>query len=281
MISSVAPMVTRPPRAVVLGLSPSVCLALSMLSLLISSALVCSTARAHALVDEGRRLYEEAEFVAALDALGRATAGTDLTRADLEELLELRALVHSGLGDEAAVRADLQALAVIAPDHTLHRGIPPDVQRAFAEIRGSSSGPPRLLITPEASSGGVTIRVAVDNDWAHLVRAVRIRGRALEGTFSEAIDAPLFVATPNGEVVRYYAEAVGPGGAVIASSGSESAPLEAAGSAAVAGTGLDPWPFVIGGAAAVVVGVVIAVVVVTTSGTGQPTTAVSPFTVRF
>lgn len=273
MVRSHPPMVIRCLTAVVLRTAPLLILAVGLAT--------TAPVQAHALLDEGHRLYEEAEFVAALDALGRATAGDDLTHADLEELLELRALIHSALGDEAALREDLRLLAAVAPDHALHRGIPPDVQRIFTEIRASSSGSPRLIVTPAASGGGVTITVSVENDWASVVRRVRIRGRMGEaGPFSEAIDAPLFVGTPLGEVVSYYAEAVGPGGAVIASSGTESEPLQAAGPAG-GGGGLDPWPFVIGGAAAVVVGVVIAVVVVATSGGGQPTTVVEPFTVRF
>jgi hypothetical protein len=243
-----------------------------------------TTARAHELVDEGRRLYEEAEFVAALDVLGRATAGDTLTTSDLEALLELRALVHTALGDAAAAEEDLRVLAVIAPDHALDRGIPPDLQRTFAGIRATSDGSPRLRATPTATAQGVLLEVALENDWASVVRAVRIRGRAGDaGPYLEATDAPLLVGTPLGEAVSYYAEAIGPGGAVVARVGSEGSPLRfAAASEPVTGGGgeIDPVPFVIAGVAAVAVGVIIAVVVVTTTG-GQPDTVVEPFTVRF
>ena len=148
MVRSHPPMVIRCLTAVVLRTAPLLILAVGLAT--------TAPVQAHALLDEGHRLYEEAEFVAALDALGRATAGDDLTHADLEELLELRALIHSALGDEAALREDLRLLAAVAPDHALHRGIPPDVQRIFTEIRASSSGSPRLIVTPAASLFTIT-----------------------------------------------------------------------------------------------------------------------------
>lgn len=253
----------------------------------LSSALLWpSQVRAHALVDEGRRLYEEAEFVEALDVLGRAASGDDLLLPELVELLELRALVHSAVGDEAAVREDLRTLAAVVPEHTLPRGMPPDVQRMFTEIRASATGSPRLIATPSvagpATGNGVVIEVNVENDWAAVVRAIRIRGRA-EGDYLEATDAPLFVAAPLGTVISYYAEAIGPGGAIIATAGSAEAPLSYAGAEARPGEGggLDPWPFVIAGGAALVLGAIIAIVVVATSGESSSTTQVEPFVVRF
>jgi len=246
-----------------------------------------SLARAHELVDEGRRLYEEAEFVEALDVLGRAASGTDLTLPELVELLELRALAHSAVGDEPAVREDLRTLAAVAPEHTLPRGMPPDVQRMFTEIRASATGSPRLIATPSvagpATGNGVIVAVTVENDWASVVRAVRIRGRVEEGAYLEATDAPLFVAAPLGTVISYYAEAIGPGGAVVATAGSVESPLSYAGAEERAGEGgeLDPWPFVIAGGAALVLGVIIAIVVVATSGAPSSNTQVEPFVVRF
>lgn len=243
-------------------------------------------ASAHALVDEGRRLYEEeADFVAALDVLGRAAAGTDLSADDLVDLFETRALVYLAMGRDDDMRADLRRLAAIRPDHALPSTTPPDVVAAFADLRASSPGAPRLTATLEPSALGVTITVRLDNDPAGLVREVRISGRAPGGDWERATGAPLFVATPSGGVVEYYAEAVGPGGAVIARSGEASAPLRAAPISAAAGSGGggdEVWPWIVGGAgAAVVVAVVVTVVVLTTSGGGASGTDVSPFVVRF
>ncbi|MFO0683173.1 MAG: hypothetical protein U0234_14040 [Sandaracinus sp.] len=240
---------------------------------------------AHPLVDEGRRLYEEeADFVAALDVLGRAAAGSDLSADDLVDLFETRALVYLAMGRDEDMRADLRRLAAIRPDHALPSTTPPDVVAAFADLRASSPGAPRLTATIEPSALGVTITVRLDNDPAGLVREVRISGRAPGGDWERATGAPLFVATPSGGVVEYYAEAVGPGGAVIARSGEASAPLRAAPTAPIAagGGGDEVWPWIVGGAgAAVVVAVVVTVVVLTTSGGGASGTDVSPFVVRF
>lgn len=237
------------------------------------------SARAHALLDEARRLYEEAEFVGALDTLGRAANADDLTLTELVQVYELRAVVHVALGDEPGMRDDLTTLAAIAPDHTLDPLLPPDVQRAWAEIRARAPGAIRVLASTTPASTGVTIAASVENDALHLVRRVRIRGRAAEGELLEAIDAPLFVGTPLGETVSYWAEAVGPGGVVLARSGSEDAPLVAAG-AAVSSGGVEAWPFLVAGGAALVVGAVIVIAVVATSG-GTPNTEVEPFVVRF
>ncbi len=260
-------------------------LALSSIAIAALALLSPCEVRAHALVDEGRRLYEEAEFVEALDVLGRAASGDELELPDLIELLELRALVHSAVGDEPAVREDLRTLAAVAPEHTLPRGMPPDVQRTFTEIRASATGSPRLVATPSvagpATGNGVVIEVRVENDWASVVRAVRIRGRA-EGDYLEAVDAPLFVAAPLGAVITYYAEAIGPGGAIIATAGSAEAPLSYAGAEERPGEGgIDPIPFVIAGGAALALGAIIAIVVVATSGPTSDTTQVEPFVVRF
>lgn len=266
-------------RATSSGRSVTTALALAAMVVWLEPA----TAHAHELVDEGRRLYEEAEFVAALDVLGRATAGDSLTSEDLPPLLELRALVHTALGDTAAAEEDLRVLAAIAPDHTMGREIPPDLSRAFASIRAGSDGSPRLRATPTATAQGVIVEVTLENDWASVVRAVRIRARAGEtGAYTEAVDAPLLVGTPMGEAVSYYAEAIGPGGAVVARVGTEAEPLRfaAATTTETGGGGIDPIPFIIAGGAAVAVGVIIAVIVVTTSS-GAPNTVVEPFTVRF
>jgi hypothetical protein len=235
---------------------------------------------AHPLVDEGQRLYEEAEFVAALDALGRADHATDLEREDLERLFEIRALVHLAMGNTDAMRTDLQRLAALAPDHSLPRSAPPDVARAFAEIRGQSPGAVRVLATTEASPAGVTIAARAENDWASIVRTVRVSGRVQGApSWEHATDAPLLVATSGG-VVEYYAEAIGPGGVVVARTGSASEPLRAAGAGGGGGGG-EAWPWVLValGVAVVAGGVVVGVVLGTESGT--PVTQVEPFTVRF
>lgn len=239
-------------------------------------------AAAHALVDEGRRLYEEADFVASLDVLGRAAAGDDLSVDDLADLFEVRALVHLAMGNGEQMREDLRRLAAIRPEHALPAVAPPDVVSAFAELRTASSGSPRLTASTESTALGVTVTVRLENDPLSLVREVRISGRTTGGAWERATDAPLFVPTPAREIVEYYAEAIGPGGAVIASSGRAGEPLRAAPVvvAETGGGGLEAWPFIVAGAG-VVVAVVVIVTVVVVTGEGSNETDVAPFTIRF
>lgn len=251
-------------------------------------ALLCglapARAAAHELVDEGRRLYEEAEFVAALDVLGRAVAGSDLDLDDVVSVFETRALVHLAMGQPDAMREDLRRLAAIRPDHALPSVAPPDMVSAFAEIRAASSGAPRLAASTEAAALGVTITARVENDAVSLVREVRVSGRAVgSAAWERATGAPLFVPTPDGEVVEYFAEAIGPGGAVIARTGDEHAPLRAAPAAVAAAPsgGMEAWPWIVGGVGVAVVAAVVVTVVVLTTGGGQSGTDVAPFTVRF
>lgn len=254
------------------------------LAVLGQSAAAPAIARAHhPLVDEGRRLYEEAEFVAALDALGRAEAARDLAPEDLAVLFETRALVRLAMRDEEAMRADLRRLVAIAPDHRIGAGAHPDVMRALAEVRASGAGSPRVVATASASPSGVTIEARAENDWAGVVRSVRATGRVQgAAAWESATDAGLFVTAAAGDVVEYHLEAIGPGGVVVARSGSEAAPLRAgAGPAVAAGGGLEAWPFLVAGGAALLVGAVIVIAVVMTQDGGTVQTDVAPFTVRF
>jgi hypothetical protein len=186
----------------------------------ISIASLAGTARAHPIVEEGHRLYEEAEFVAALDALSRAEAADDLELDDLIVLFETRALVQSAMGHDDAMREDLQRLVAVAPDHTVGPEAHPDVRRALAEIRAEGHGELRVRASTEATEAGVTIRVEIENDWAHVVRELRTIGRVRGApSWERAIDAPLLVPASGAALVEYYAEAVGPGGVVLARSG--------------------------------------------------------------
>ncbi|MDQ3035559.1 MAG: hypothetical protein M3Y87_24345 [Myxococcota bacterium] len=242
------------------------------------------TALAHPLVDEGRRHYEEAEFARALDALGRAEAASDLEVDDVVMLFETRALVHLATGDEDAMRADLRRLVAIAPTHAPGRDAPPDVMRAIQQIRAERHGLLRVLPSTEAAAAGITIAVRVENDWADVVREVRTSGRVQGATdWQQVRDASLLVTTAAGDVVEYYAEAIGPGGAVLARSGSDDDPLRVAGSDAPvqAGGEAEVWPWIVGGALVALAAGAIVTAVVLTSDSGTVSTQVEPFVVRF
>jgi hypothetical protein len=211
--------------------------------------LVCAGASAHPLVDEGRAAYEEAEFVAALAALSRAEAAADLSIEDLVELYELRAVVHLAMRNEEAMSVDLRRLVAVAPEHAIDTRAPPEVRRAFEEARAASGGPLRLVVEARARESGVTISAETRNDSENLVREIRIAGRTPGAdAWEEVSDAPLLVAADG--VVEYYVEAIGPGGAVLASRGSADDPLRAAPEDATAPEiveedgGVSGWVFV-------------------------------------
>ncbi len=253
------------------------------------------TASAHPLVDQAREQLGEALFVDALDTLATAEAGEDLTVEELADLFAVRALVNRALNNDDAMNADLARLAVVAPNYAFDRRAVPEVRRAFADARANASGAIRVVATPAIEGGGVTVRADAQNDVQHLVRTVRISGRPdAASAWERSDDAPLFVSTDG--PVEYYVEAIGPGGAVLASSGSASSPHrfggggEAGGDVLAAtggetaeddegGGGAGLW-IGLGIGLAVVAGVAIALAVALSSGGGE-SSQLDPFTVRF
>jgi hypothetical protein len=193
------------------------------------------------------------------------------------------------MGNADAMRADLARLVSIAPGHALDRRAPPDVQTALLEARTASPGPIRLSASPEPSPAGVTVRAEVSRDPSGLVREVRVVGR-IRGTarWQRASDAPLFIAADAASVIEYYAEAIGPGGAVLARNGTEGEPLSAGGHGVTTdgaeasesgGEGTSPWLFVGIGAGVLILGAAIVIIAVGASS-GQPDTQPSPFRVE-
>lgn len=112
---------------------------------------------------------------------------------------------------------------------------------------------------------------------------MRTSGRVRGATEWETVrDAPLMVAGGSDDVIEYYAEAIGPGGAVLARAGTATEPLRAAGPAVATGGGGDEvWPWIVGGAAVLVVAGAIVTAVVLTSSSGTVSTQLEPFVVRF
>ena len=247
------------------------------------AVLVPVSARAHPLLDEAHAAAERADFPAAFDALGRLDAASDLPAGELADFLFTRALVHFALGDERAMERDLARLAQVAPDHPVADTVGPAVRRA-AEAARRSAEPVRLVVRAEPVPGGLALRAEVSNDANELVREVRIHARAPGAAWVEARGETMTVPAAPGARIELFAEAVGPGGATVARSGSPEAPHEAvaapaavataseggsvaasASSAAVAGDdddeggGIGPgWLVLIGVGIAAAIGVVLA-----------------------
>lgn len=235
-------------------------------------------ARADDALDRARAHLERAEFAQALTALEEAAGSTDLTEAEVVHLAELRALAHHAIGEDGQMRSDLLLLALLEPEHSFDPAVPPAVRRAFDRLAGEVREP-RLRVDVQNVPGGARV-VARLEEPSQVVRAVRVLSRVPGGTWLTS-DGELQVPAAAGTTLELYAEAVGPGGWVLAREGSASEPLTARVAAAAAAppsaappmtpeeeqeSGDAVWPFLVGGAALAAAVAVVVALLVTSSG---------------
>ena len=214
------------------------------LGALTAAAVACPLpAVAQGPVDRAIHLYERGEFERAEAAFREAEEGDELTRADLARLLATRALLHFAAEHAEAMERDLLALALIQPDYALGERAPPAVRRAFRRARGHASARLALDLAAARRGDAIEVRATVAHDLIDLVRRVELAARAPGEEWVRSATGR--VQLPGGaEVVEAHAEAIGPGGAVLLSEGTEEAPqvlrLDAApGGGATPGGGLD------------------------------------------
>ena len=266
--------------------------------------LVPTVALAHPLIDEGKRKYDEADFQGALDAFTRAEQATDLSREDLVQLYIRRAMVHHAMQHPEDLEADVFRLATLDRGLTLPRSAPPPVRRAYEAAVARVTAPIRLDVEVQPMPGGIKLIARVTDDNAALVQSLRVRARTQDGSWRTSDRASMEVPAAAGATVEYVAEAIGPGGAVIATAGTVAEPLTATAGAAI-GPGPDPgegagslsgprpgpgrepggggggsslpWALGIGGGVVVVAVVIVLIVVLSPSGTNQSTGAMVTF----
>ncbi len=131
---------------------------------LILEDLFLSEGRRH--LDEGRILYERADFEAAAESLSRAVdelesgqLGTTAPR-DLVEALLLLGQTHLSLGDQDAARADYARVVVLDPTRRLDPvNYPPKIVRFYDAVREQTLGRARASLVVRAPEG---TRVYVD-----------------------------------------------------------------------------------------------------------------------
>lgn len=238
--------------------------------------LLPAAAWAHPLLERAQRLYDEAEFQQALDVYAQAEQATDLSRDDLVALYRQRALVHHAMGNASEVELDLFRLATLEPDLQLGNQVPPAVRRAFDEAKGRVTGPLRVTASAERIPSGVRVSAQIENDLAAIVQSVRIVTRTGDESWSTVERPSAEVPAAAGASFEYFAEALGPGGAVVAWAGTRSDPRrlgEGAGAQSGGGLGgqdrvdtgggVPVWPFIAGGVA--VAGAVVLVLVLTSA----------------
>jgi hypothetical protein len=167
---------------------------------------------------------DAAEFDAALRAFGEAAGGEGLTRADLVVLFGHRAVVCFALGDGPAMEADLARLVALDATAHLPASAPPPVREAFERMRALGVSAPRLEVTPLRAASGVRFMARVHGGPADLVTAVRVYARPAAGGTWKSGEGQLALVVDGKAEVQWYAEGIGPGGAVVVSLGARASP---------------------------------------------------------
>ena len=227
--------------------------------------LVPLCASAHPLVDEARRYFEQAELERALEVLDRAERADDLTPEDAGTLYETRALVYSALQQTSAVQRDLRRLAIVAPERELGPSAPPELREFYARLRQEGVSAPEIHAEAALVDGRVVIRGVAGEDPLGLLRSLRLGGRSAGAPAFALLDAgQLTLEPPTISPAAYYAQAIGPGGVVLASDGSPTDPLLFSFQLSDGGLGggdeLLLWVLIGAGAAVVVTAIVIGAV---------------------
>lgn len=196
-----------------------------------------SSARAQAPSSRARALLDEARFDEAVVAFDEVLDARDgLEREDVLDALLGRATAHLALRDEAAAASDVALLLAIAPDVTLDRRHPPSLHRLVERARRTAPPPLVLHAAARGVAGGVEIEVAHEGA-RELVRAVEIHHDGGVGRWQSVRSGR--VAVRADAPVRYFVVAIGPGGAWLATSGTQDDPRYVAPERAVV---LEPEP---------------------------------------
>jgi hypothetical protein len=240
-------------------------------------SLVPAASLAQGRLAEARAAFDAAEFETALSRLDALDAAEDLSFEEVCGLLVLRAEVHLALGDDAAMQADLLGLVTIAPDATLPRTAPPELREAAERMRRREIGAPTVRAEARPTATGVELRARASGDDAGLVRRVRVRARGTDGTWREATDE----LDVTGTGADYWAAAIGPGGWVLATSGTESDPLRWGTGSGRAREDTLVLGLAIAGASAGLVLLTVIVGVAVTSSPGDRTQPTLPVVVSF
>jgi hypothetical protein len=234
-------------------------------------------------VAEGRARALAGEFGPANASLEAALGRGDLSRDDLIAIYEARVFMHFANSDSAPMRADLARIAAIDPTHTFDADYyPAGVTDVFRQIVGERAG--ALALDAEAvvlASGEFEVRAEVQNDPGDLTRSVRVHARGAEQEWQSGTD-DLRIDPDGATTGEFYAEAVGPGGAILARRGSESAPVpvDLLTVTETEGGGVPVWVWIAGGVGVAAVLAVVIILVATSGGVSEDMQPSGPM-VRF
>lgn len=244
----------------------------SLIVAAVASVAVPLVTRAETPLDEARQAYEAAEFRRAIELLERVERDAAFDRDTYVRLLELRALSHRALAEDEATGRTLRVLASVEPAYRFGPEAPPDLVEDFEAIRAALPGPIAFDARATPSPAGATVEARVVRDPENVLRALRVHARVDGGAWQSGNES-LQVAAAPGARIEWYAEAVGPGGALLSTIGSAGAPRTLTLPAAAAPArddgagGAVPWTWIaVGGGALVIAGVVVAVVLASGGG---------------
>lgn len=244
----------------------------------------------HPQLEDAVRLIGEANFEEALAALGEVEGADHLSRGEVVRLIVLRSLVHHALGNERDLDSNLTALASIEPDHTFASNVPPTVQSRFETLQRERDGPLELEVEARRIRGGFQIDARIQGDDSELIEETLIYARLPGGEWVPTEGRTASIPVRGEGAVEYYVDALGPGGAVLLSEGTENEPRligtpggeEPVGDPSEDPTSLNPpiedpeervrraWPWALlgTGIAAIIAGAIIAGVLVSRQNQG-------------
>lgn len=177
-----------------------------------------AAAAQEASLDAARDSMRRAAFAEAVERYDAILEGDTLatsSRAELRVVLEERAIARHAARDTAGAERDLVGLLSLEQRFELDQTAPPALHRAVERLRGEVSAPLSIDASAEPRDGGATLRARAIGDLGGLVREVRIAWRSSGEDFVVTSGEELEVDAAI-ESVTWYAELVGPGGAVLA-----------------------------------------------------------------
>jgi hypothetical protein len=125
-----------------------------LLVFLVCALSAAPRARAHADLDEAKRLMSDLEFDAALMAFDAALNSGTLTREELVALLSERAFVFHALRRQEELIQDFLWLSALAPDHRLDLRAPPDLTATWTSVRDQGRGVLKVALSAETTPDG-------------------------------------------------------------------------------------------------------------------------------
>lgn len=187
-------------------------------------------------LETARRLVlEEPDYPAAIAVLTGVEAEPRLQVAQAVEAYELRALARFALADREGAVLDLRRAIFLDPDRPLSSLVNPILREAA--LTAPPAAAPTLEVQAERTQSNVAVVARTETDPLGLARSVRVFIR-VNDQWEMAVGRAS--AVTDGEVA-YYVRAIGPGGIVLASVGSERNPQRLPAASATSRPADDTW----------------------------------------